>query len=1034
MAFQSFIRDRGFDPVKVADETSKFLNRANNILEQSQAVSEIEYQQHAALISNLRSHRQREAQINTENHKLVMEGLEASERSRRNQADIDLSAARQTKQANQEKEQAQIEAIVKFAGTATNFAAQAQKEIQQKAQEEYTDKFNDVFGNADKYAEEFLALGVKLGTIGNAELADVSRAIALSKMEPRGVFEKLLYSDSALEGFGKKLAIEQAGTQLLSGGGLDSFILNNPNTTITFIKDGQPTSVPIGQIPQMEGVDYRAATTALFTSQMRPVVGQSDPAMAAGVSKKLFNYLNTKSYQRTREATRKAQIERLDQRRSLMFENDGISVHQYVSQSSLSPERSTWDSKQDVVKQLEFAPNPRQVFEDLGRMPDFANPTQTIGRIDSNTNQYKDPWYRQLHEKVIALERQKAESNSVNAQLNGRRAAKQAGEIAVRDGAFSEAEIRQARDNAMNMVEKGLMSGEEYRYFDNELSEYYNDFSDRKMTIKQFEEDKLNYQLDPGRIRDAVNKGVIPDSVAQEYIAAAAKQAQPDEVGAFGYGTEDVYKRFLAQTKAKLKYMDISGLPAFHDSAVDAAIAARADYVNEVQQLTSKGLPLSEAQKTAYRNVTAAIDKAQEGTKYQVTKENLAVGGDYVQRPFYNRFTPGNHPNSYTATEVNLNSSDIGRRISVQPDLLKSDSFKDLNGHLIDIARQIQKGQPVRLSKFAEDTWKASGLSFEEFWNPLLNRESSPYKGMKVTPGSYGETKNQIEQNNPELTSFFNNLTTERKNILLSKTNLISSDIGQGRAFYYGARDSVKRIGIPNENVVAAIAYLRTDGGAKTPQSLPQLYQSISEEFNVESYPTPEAFIAALPPPLQRDVNQVLTASNSLSTNHAPGMSRSNVRAASTQRRSSLRNELFRGATELGIDPVALGTIINFETKGYFLSGVDRNGLDVIGGANDEHLGWIQFSKDRAREYGVSKGMSPKQMMDAVIRYLKDQGVRPGDPLHVIYQAVQAPKYVAKSRETGLNYSADENGAVSAHVENMTSKHMPGITNFLKGN
>jgi murein DD-endopeptidase MepM/ murein hydrolase activator NlpD len=76
--------------------------------------------------------------------------------------------------------------------------------------------------------------------------------------------------------------------------------------------------------------------------------------------------------------------------------------------------------------------------------------------------------------------------------------------------------------------------------------------------------------------------------------------------------------------------------------------------------------------------------------------------------------------------------------------------------------------------------------------------------------------------------------------------------------------------------------------------------------------------------------------------------------------------------------------------------------------------------------------MSPEQMAQAVVGYLQASGVRPGDPLHVIYQAIQAPKYTDQARATGRNYLSDSNGAVSAHVARMQKEYRPLAEGWLR--
>lgn len=128
-------------------------------------------------------------------------------------------------------------------------------------------------------------------------------------------------------------------------------------------------------------------------------------------------------------------------------------------------------------------------------------------------------------------------------------------------------------------------------------------------------------------------------------------------------------------------------------------------------------------------------------------------------------------------------------------------------------------------------------------------------------------------------------------------------------------------------------------------------------------------------------------------------------------------------ASNLGVDPVDVATFINYETAGTLVSGSYRRGLDIMGGDGGNYLGWIQFSPYNQQKYGVRKGMNAMQMADAVTRYLKDAGIKPGDGLEMLYQAVQAPAYLGRARAQGRVIGADSNGSLTQHIKNMRSQH-----------
>lgn len=128
-------------------------------------------------------------------------------------------------------------------------------------------------------------------------------------------------------------------------------------------------------------------------------------------------------------------------------------------------------------------------------------------------------------------------------------------------------------------------------------------------------------------------------------------------------------------------------------------------------------------------------------------------------------------------------------------------------------------------------------------------------------------------------------------------------------------------------------------------------------------------------------------------------------------------------AQQLGVDPVDVATFINYETAGSLVSGQYRRGLDIFGGDGGEYLGWIQFSPSNQQKYGVRPGMTSMQMADAVVRYMKDAGIQPGDGLEMLYQAVQAPAYLGRARAQGRVIGADSNGSLAQHIRNMKAGH-----------
>lgn len=144
------------------------------------------------------------------------------------------------------------------------------------------------------------------------------------------------------------------------------------------------------------------------------------------------------------------------------------------------------------------------------------------------------------------------------------------------------------------------------------------------------------------------------------------------------------------------------------------------------------------------------------------------------------------------------------------------------------------------------------------------------------------------------------------------------------------------------------------------------------------------------------------------------------------------RQAIAKIANTLGVDIKDVVTFINYETAGQLLSGANRRGLDTWGGTGGQYLGWIQFSPENQRQYGVRPGMTPDQMASAVIKYLKDSGVRSGDRLEHLYQAIQAPAYLSEMRRTGKNIGRDSNDSVANHVTKMRQTHGESAYSWLQ--
>jgi hypothetical protein len=80
-------------------------------------------------------------------------------------------------------------------------------------------------------------------------------------------------------------------------------------------------------------------------------------------------------------------------------------------------------------------------------------------------------------------------------------------------------------------------------------------------------------------------------------------------------------------------------------------------------------------------------------------------------------------------------------------------------------------------------------------------------------------------------------------------------------------------------------------------------------------------------------------------------------------------------------------------------------------------MGLIQFGPHERAQYGANSGQSYTEQMGAVVRYLKDRGVKPGMGLKDIYSAINAGR-------PGLYNASDRPGyTVSRHVREMLNSY-----------
>jgi hypothetical protein len=139
--------------------------------------------------------------------------------------------------------------------------------------------------------------------------------------------------------------------------------------------------------------------------------------------------------------------------------------------------------------------------------------------------------------------------------------------------------------------------------------------------------------------------------------------------------------------------------------------------------------------------------------------------------------------------------------------------------------------------------------------------------------------------------------------------------------------------------------------------------------------------------------------------------------------RYELAQAITSASRNLGIDPNDLATAISYETGGTF-------NHNIWGGTGSDYFGLIQFGPNERARYGVKEGQSVAEQMQAVERYLRDRGLKPGMGLLDVYSTINAGRPGLYNRSDAGNGGAP--GTVEDKVNTQMGGHMTKAAALLK--
>jgi hypothetical protein len=142
-----------------------------------------------------------------------------------------------------------------------------------------------------------------------------------------------------------------------------------------------------------------------------------------------------------------------------------------------------------------------------------------------------------------------------------------------------------------------------------------------------------------------------------------------------------------------------------------------------------------------------------------------------------------------------------------------------------------------------------------------------------------------------------------------------------------------------------------------------------------------------------------------------------------------IRSGIIASAKQLGINPVDLATAISYETAGTF--DPRKAGPTTKWG---QHRGLIQFGEPQAQQYGVNWDDPISSQLGengAVVKYLRDTGVKPGMGLLDVYSAINAGGVGRYNRSDTAAGGAP--GTVRDKVEQQMAAHRRKAQSLLGG-
>lgn len=800
---------------KIYDDSQRILTEAEQIIESMRALSSIEERQNAALINNLRAHRQREKELNTRNHQMLMDNMrqvqEVQERNDRvNLADKQLKSKQEAEQERRTMET--LATLSKAAGQiAGGMVEEGIAQETKKAQEEAR---NLQRLNPQQFDPEAkLGLQPDLNLDNQKAVADETTAfLAKTSGKDMNFVARMFVSPERLQRIRREVLAGEFASRV-ERGSLEDYIRQNPNETVTITQNGQVVDIPLSQVSAGQvgsSEDLNRIYSELADKLMKPIKGDADPLIYHKADERIRNYINTRTLQYSDKLTRDSITESDDlkvQQLLLAESPDEMATNavMFVDQAGVSPYKDRGAALNQITNQiLPNTPNPVSFAESIGEREFRHMPGIKI----------KDtPFGKTLKREALRFERaQEADllnqSKAQGSQIGDRIFQGSFGDDQLFDAAEYQAGYNAIREKEAN----GTINFETARQAELKLDSYYQSYSDSTLT-KQLIADLSE--------RQELTKPFLDSAFASGQINRSTYDTELQKINALDtvklpngkrYSVESIRAQAMQIATDKVGRFDVSGQPKSFTAHAAADLASDL-YLQKFKSYSEEFTPEVAAQK-AWSDIQSEMLN-EEGMFFVDTSDKQRGG-------IYSRLSVGTHTGAVRMPKAPTQpASEVGTQLRGEGAVRLDDKeFTSVDTNIAAYAAQIKNGNQIKPTAYDQEVADAAGIPLHE----LLNRrfEALGIKGVEAKEGSFGIIRKAAEIS-PELQRVLNSPKTWNKlsSVTDRSPNLLPARMGTQAMGFHNASSIARKFGHPNPELIAGIWAAETNEGRNPSKATP---------------------------------------------------------------------------------------------------------------------------------------------------------------------------------------------------------------------